>query len=351
MSQLITQGCPYVEKGNKYGPVILFMAGFPDDETSGWGTLIPEELGKTHRLIFMCLPGYGNPKLYASQEKRRWGYTEDEVILMMHATIEMLKLTDRPFVFTAHDWGAYYALHYTTKYPQSASKLILCDIGMVSVLTIPLATLPFLLFYQSYFAVSFAISQILGNTVGQCFYRMFGFLYHAVCPSRDDRKHVPFCRLTVYKCYPYYYLWRSLLTLSMKKAAFPTCPLLFMVRYGVVLTILSAEHLSSNYSPFCIVPFWIFLYFPSVLLLFLPLYLSLFLFFSLSCQHGTQKRCDFHDSAFLRRIDATPGCRREQLPSGHWFMLGDPQRTLAHIQQFLTIDPSRSSTGADAKAD
>jgi hypothetical protein len=43
----------------------------------------------------------------------------------------------------------------------------------------------------------------------------------------------------------------------------------------------------------------------------------------------------FHDQRFLDRIDATEGCRRVALPSGHWFMVDEPDATLRLMSDFL----------------
>ena len=48
-------------------------------------------------------------------------------------------------------------------------------------------------------------------------------------PTPNDRFHLPEEEVRVEKCYPYYYLWRRLLTGTMIKAKFPVCPLLFLV--------------------------------------------------------------------------------------------------------------------------
>ena len=54
-----------------------------------------------------------------------------------------------------------------------------------------------------------------------------------------------------------------------------------------------------------------------------------------SSQYGTKKRCMFHDQRFLDRIDATPGCKRFALQSGHWFMIDEAEATLKLVTDFL----------------
>jgi hypothetical protein len=48
---------PY-DKNNGNKPKMIFLAGFPDNERSGWGTVVPEEMGKMYDLHFLCMPGY-----------------------------------------------------------------------------------------------------------------------------------------------------------------------------------------------------------------------------------------------------------------------------------------------------
>ena len=222
------QGCPYVEKGVKSGPPLVFMSGFPDNETSGWGTALPDELTKKYRCIFMCMPGSSqvpNPV----QQNRPWGYEHEEVLTMMYATLVSVGLGSKKFTLIAHDWGAFYALLYSTRHPDALNKLILCDVGMVEPLRLPVTHIPFILFYQIYFAVSYIVSQTISFNLGMAIFLSFRRFFPFMNPSPADRMHVPDSEVTVKKCYPYYYIWKRLLTGTMLKTNFPTCPLLFMV--------------------------------------------------------------------------------------------------------------------------
>lgn len=219
--------CPYVERGVKNGPTIVFLAGFPDNELSGWGKDVPEEFSKHYRCIFMCLPEYGQKR--DKTNDKPWGYEQEEILTMIHATINSLGMSNKKFIMIAHDWGAFFALLYTTRYPDALSKLVLCDVGMVDPFALPVATIPYIIFYQIYFAVAYIIAQVisfqLGNTLFWALKRYFQFMM----PTPNDRFHLPESEITVHKCYPYYYLWRRLLTGTMLKVKFPTCPLLFLV--------------------------------------------------------------------------------------------------------------------------
>lgn len=221
--------CPYIEKGLKDGPPILFVSGFPDNELSGWGQEFPAELEKSYRCIFMCLPGYSKNRILA--QDRAWGYDQDEVLAMMEATIASTGLNKDKFIMIAHDWGAFYAILYNTRHTNAVSKLVLCDIGLLDPVNLPVTTVPYLLFYQIYFAVTYIISQVISYKLANALFWMLKSCFQFMMPTPNDRFHLPEEEITVRKCYPYYWLWRRLLTRSMLPAKFPTCPLLFMVCY------------------------------------------------------------------------------------------------------------------------
>ena len=53
----------------------------------------------------------------------------------------------------------------------------------------------------------------------------------------------------------------------------------------------------------------------------------------------------FHGESFLRRIDATPGCRQLGLECGHWVQHQQAAIVLSETKKFM-----ESSTGANAKS-
>lgn len=221
---------PFKEVGTKSGPPIVFMSGFPDTETSAWGETIAKYLGKQYRCIFMCLPGYGEFDSAALQKP--WGFDHDEVLLMMQETIRAVGLLGKPYYLISHDWGAFFSLLYTTRHPQEVSKLILCDIGMCGPFTLPLSSVPFIAFYQLFFAVAYILSQALSKSLAESLFLAVGIkaFYNILSPPLFQRAEVHQSSLTVLKCYPYYHLWKRLLTGTMLPQSFPVCPLLFLVR-------------------------------------------------------------------------------------------------------------------------
>ena len=160
--------CPFVEKGLKHGPPLVFLSGFPDNETSGWGEVLPEALGKKYRCIYICLPGYS--KNQSPQNTKPWGFEQEEILTMMNNTLAHLGLQSSPFLLVAHDWGAFFALLYTTRFPSQVSRLVLCDVGMVDPFALPVLTIPYILFYQVFFAIAYILSQVVSFSVGNAMF-------------------------------------------------------------------------------------------------------------------------------------------------------------------------------------
>lgn len=229
--------CPYIELGDKAKPPLLFMSGFPDNNLSAWGETIPEQFKKNHRCIFMCLPGYesgGEAKL-----RKPWAYEQEDILVMMHATIKITGLSQAPIPLIAHDWGAYFALLYTTRHPNVVSKLILCDIGMCSAFTLPLTSIPFIALYQLFFAICYLLSQTISQWLAERLFLNIGIktFYNILSPPLTNRAEIPQSSLTVLKCYPYYFLWRRLLTGRLLPQTFPSCPVLYLVSKIISYTI------------------------------------------------------------------------------------------------------------------
>lgn len=227
--------CPYVEKGVKSGPPLVFLAGFPDNETSSWGSVLPDQFERKYRCIYMCLPDYG--KNQDPHKFKPWGYEQEEVLSMIGNTLQSLGLKSKPFQLIAHDWGAFFALLYSSRFPSEVSRLVLCDVGMVDPFSLPVMTIPYIIFYQVYFAICYIISQVISVHLASILFWCLKNYLVFLMPTPHDRFHLPEEEVRVQKCYPYYYLWRRLLTGSMLKANFPVCPLLFLVRLILLLNI------------------------------------------------------------------------------------------------------------------
>ncbi len=209
-------------------PIIVFIAGFPDNQTSGWGTIIPEYFKKTHRLIFLCLPGYDD-----SKKLKKWGYDHDELLLLLHQTLTMLIPKGEKFHFVIHDWGSHIGTRYQNTHPDVVKSLTMVDVGICSMTSLPIFHCLLIVGYQVWFAMSYFLSQIIGLTLATLFFKIYFWLPVPADYKPNPKKvHVPVSSITPLMCYPYYHLLRELLTTgNMKLPQFPSCPTLYVVSY------------------------------------------------------------------------------------------------------------------------
>jgi pimeloyl-ACP methyl ester carboxylesterase len=169
-------------------------------------------------------------------------------------TINAVDLSHAKLTMVAHDWGAYFAILYTTRHPNILSKLILCDIGMCTALSLPMKFVPFVATYQLFFALLYWVSQAASTRFAEFLFLTFGikYFFFLLSPPTLHRAEVLRQSLTVRKCYPYYYLWRRLLTFNMLPQQFPDCPLLFIVSCRFIFPIISMTHGINNPARFSI---------------------------------------------------------------------------------------------------
>ena len=123
----------YVERGNKKGPTIVFLHGWPD--TDRIFAKQYEAMEKTYRLVSFQLPFYA--KLDSHKWPRYSGFSFDE-LSEMFATGVQLAMCDQASVseslrakpvLICHDWGAVISYHTLSKYPDLFSKVVALDIG------------------------------------------------------------------------------------------------------------------------------------------------------------------------------------------------------------------------------
>eukprot|EP01033_Poteriospumella_lacustris_P012987 gene12987-9291_t len=237
-------------------------------------------MAEEYHVLFLCLPGFergGVPK--------RWGYTFDELLDLMHFTIQQATRKEEQIFLVGHDWGSYVAHKYQNKFPEKVKKLVLVDVGMIKLHTASLEQMLFIAMYQSWFAISFLVSQLISRYVGHLMLLLFGLPFFAPLfkglwegtevgdrMRRDDK--------VVLRCYPYFQLWKLLLTNTIVYPHFPTCPLLYL--------------------------------------------------------YGTEKRFMFHDEEFLRTIRSKKECKELGLQCGHWVGINEEQRTLQELRSFFS---------------
>eukprot|EP01031_Cornospumella_fuschlensis_P024959 gene24959-30154_t len=269
-----TLPCAIIRSDDPKLPTVIFLAGFPDNELSALDQSVPAELSKHFNMVCLCLPGYekGCTKI------RPWGHDMDEIILRLHQSISVHAKAGQPVYLMAHDWGAYLALIYVSKYPQTASKLILLDIGVADMGSLSAREVMVIVTYQTWFAISYIISQTISKVLGSIiFYSFFLPIFSIFWPTSGEKSSVPRKEITVEKCYPYYYFWKNMLT--------------------------GRKDMNVR--------------FPS------------------SCPYGTKKNCMFHTKKFLDKLDRTDGCKHLGIDGGHWFAKSSPEIVIKESLAFL----------------
>lgn len=272
---------PYIVTGNPQGENLILLAGYPDDELSGWAPLI-DLLKHKYQIIAVCFPQFDkNPTI------KKWAYSFDELIEMLDKTLATTPAANQPYVLLTHDWGAALGYMYENKYTEKVGKMIAVDVGLNVDITWRLVL------YQSILAFVYLSSQLLGNTVGSVLFAFYSFIMRSL-PflgplhlEADLRYYNIHCHPTVDMAYPYFYLYKNILTGNMKKmlSRFPSCPLLFM--------------------------------------------------------YGEQKRIMFHGAKFLDKIRNSHVCTSLGFPeAGHWIMHVSPEKMANAIEKFLASHSS-----------
>lgn len=213
--------------GGSSKPTIVFLAGFPDNQESAWGPQLRAAICQDYHAVFLCLPGFEKNGV-----PRPWGYKFDELLDMLHATIEQSTRRDEQIYLVGHDWGAILAMKYQNKYPNKVKKLGLIDVGMLTLQTASLSQIFFLMLYQVWYALCYLISQVFSKKLAEVLVMLFSLkIFDSFSVGVEEGKE----RMredsnVVLRCYVYFYLWRSILTGTLKDPTMPTCPILFL--YG-----------------------------------------------------------------------------------------------------------------------
>jgi pimeloyl-ACP methyl ester carboxylesterase len=263
--------------GGSSKPTIVFLAGFPDNQESPWGPHLRASICQDYHTVFLCLPGFETNGV-----PRSWGYNFDELLNMLHATIELSTRRDEQIYLVGHDWGAILALKYQNKYPNKIKKLALIDVGMLTLKTAALSQIAFLMLYQVWYALCYLVSQLFSKKLAEMLVmlfslRIFDSLFVGV---EEGKKRMREDNNVVLRCYVYFYLWRSILTGTLKDPKMPTCPILFL--------------------------------------------------------YGENKGFMFHSQKFIDKLSARPDCKYRGLPCGHWVGVQQENIVLEELKSFCT---------------
>eukprot|EP01039_Chlorochromonas_danica_P000702 gene702-760_t len=260
-------------------PLILFLAGFPDNQLSALHPTIPEALSKDYNLVCLCLPGYESGSKNTTIPS--WGYSFDELIKLLDNSIVLHRKSNQPLYLFAHDWGAFIALNYIQKYPDTVDKIMLLDVGVVDLNSMSFREVMVVIVYQWWFAFSFILSQTLGHYIGLLFFGLFFLpIMKPFWPTLKEKPTIPVKEYYPEKCYPYYYFWKAVW--GRRKDLTPRTPKI-----------------------------------PTLFM------------------YGTKKNCMFHSQRFLNVLDQRPDCKQLSVEGGHWFAKTAPEVVIKEVLDFV----------------
>eukprot|EP00475_Leptophrys_vorax_P022437 TRINITY_DN3058_c0_g1_i1.p1 TRINITY_DN3058_c0_g1~~TRINITY_DN3058_c0_g1_i1.p1 ORF type:complete len:300 (-),score=78.80 TRINITY_DN3058_c0_g1_i1:436-1335(-) len=121
------------EVANPEKPVVLFIHGYPDDETLWTKNLTPSLL-RDYRALLVRLPHYGglNPKY------SKWGFNFGAIAEMVAATIRAhVPEKSGPVHLVTGDWGSMVGLVLQDSFPQLVKSIVLIDVGPVFSFGVP----------------------------------------------------------------------------------------------------------------------------------------------------------------------------------------------------------------------
>jgi pimeloyl-ACP methyl ester carboxylesterase len=265
-------------------PMVVFLAGFPDD-THSFDAVAPAFEG-THTVLKLALPGYEGAPISA-----KWGLPFTTLVEKMHDAVEAQAHGDLHLV--VHDWGAYLGLLYSEKYSTEVVKLALLDIGhqtMADAAEMTLMEKVVGATYQLFLAWCFVVDAIGLRPLAALAQMLFPWQTIGPCPHEfalpakvEEWFSAPDFKI----CYPYYVLWKQILTGTAWMPAMPSMPTLFV---------------------------W-----------------------------GTRKRMRFHTSRFTKDLDARDdGSRSVALDCGHFMQAQLPAEVAFQLLSFFapeTVGP------------
>ena len=280
--------------GNPNNPIMLFIHGYPDDQTI-WSEQIAYFKDRFYCLR-VVLPNFGG------KVDRDSGFDFPEVIDLIKAAVDKLNREGKPIILVTHDWGAVYGYLFEKQYPDLVKKMIALDIGGRALELSSFLKYLMIPFYQINLALAFLMAQRkgIGVLLGQAWtdltlalVRFLGSAYTSkeLTLSGPSRRSA----FNLFQNYPYYYFWKQIFfegkSLSDGAGFQPNCPVLFV--YG--------------------------------------------------CQ-GLKSLMSFHDRQWLEYLEQKPESKAVAFETaGHWLMRDSPTKLNHLIDDFLANEPETNS--------
>jgi len=261
---------------------LVFVHGWPDDPRIF--TPLCERLSARHgyRCVNVSLPAYGLPDDWTGVAERlpggarRWGFSMDEALELLRATIVHSCGARARVTLVVHDWGCVFGYELKRRHPDLVARLVSADVGL------PIELRPafsaFFLGYQTLLNLAWLLPAPLGNLINAVV-----ALLGRRCAAAGSGAP------TTQRNWPYRAMFRQALTHPVATAE-------------SVLTFKPVD------TP------WLYVY-------------------------GRDKPAiaQFHDATFLARVRASsPLSRVVALPGHHWFVVSHFEQYAGEVLKFLS---------------
>lgn len=205
--------CEYRIEGNRDGPTLVFIHGWPDN-ASLWRWQVAE-LGANFRCVLLTLPNFGE------QAVEPGGFDFPELVDRLAATIREVQ-PDGGVALVTHDWGAYLGYLLEQAHPDLVSRIAALDIGG-HLGTPDLKAALMIMGYQWSLIACWLVGGVippLGKILSRAVARVIRV------PSRQREA------IRSRYNYLYFYLWRNMLLPWKRRHLLhryrPRCPVLFL---------------------------------------------------------------------------------------------------------------------------
>lgn len=254
--------------------ILVFLSGFPDDEHSF--DELASQFEATHTIVTLGMLGCNGGPI------PRWGYEFGEVVTAMEWTLDKLKVDK--FVLVGHGWGSFISFLFIEHHPQRVTNFITLDVGMGTPMDHPWWVVAVYLAYRATLAWAFVLRAVGLNSLGILAIALFPWRlmgptpYETRMPSRVQAWSK---RPDLGMCYPFFHLFKGVLSGKLKPPRLP---------------------------------------FDTLRILFL---------------YGKNKRISFHAPWFLAKLEAHAGSAWKALDCGHFMQNQVPNELHAEIVAFL----------------